>query len=351
MSASPARIGAAISATSPGSYWLSAWTITITVGAVAQRAHVAGLLPSRRSRGWPGGAARRGRARARPRSSRRRATSSISSARSAACDGHLLDDVGDRARRAVGGQDDVHRAPRRRGARSSGSAGRCTSVRWARMTRSSPSDRLSGHRAAGARAAASSGAPAGPRRSARPVDPAPRRERAHERDVGRDDEAGGGDQLAQRPARQQARVRGHDSPTSAARPRLAVADDGSGVTTHSTPPGRRSAAQRAIAVDRVVEVLEHVGEHDDVEARRVAVRRRSPRARARARRGRARRARATADACDSSRPTGRSRAGAPRRAAARGRSRRRAAGRPGRSGRSGRAAARPVARRPASSPR
>ena len=46
----------------------------------------------------------------------------------------------------------------------------------------------------------------------------------------------------------------------------AVTDEGSGVTTHSTPPGRSSPAQRSTARDRVVEVLDDVGEHDDVEA-------------------------------------------------------------------------------------
>ena len=320
------------------------------VGAVGQGARVARLLARAVA------AVRRVASTSRPCASATavvssRHASSISSARSAASHRHLLDDVGDRARRLVGGQDDVHRRAARRARAASGSAGAGPAMRWARMTRSSPSERLSGAPAAsGARRV--SGPPRGPSRSARP--PTQRRAanvRTNGHVVG-DDEAGGGDQLAQRAARQQDGVRGQVAPPARGRRARAVADDGSGVTTHSTPPGRSSAAQRSIAVDRVVEVLEDVGEHDDVEARRVAVvpAKSSSGELADVEAERVAGVRAASRARARGRPS-RSRARAPRRAAARGRSRRRAAARSGRCGRSRSSSAVPVARRPASSAR
>ena len=110
---------------------------------------------------------------------------------------------------------------------------------------------------------------------------------------------------------------------------------GSGVTISVTPPGASSAAICASAADGVVEVLEHVREHDRLQA---AVGRRVER------RGRRdvepERPRACArEASESSRPSTSSRGRAPRRAAARGRSRPRACARAARDARSRRAGA------------
>ena len=178
--------------------------------------------------------------------------------------------------------------------------------------------------------------------------PAPRREGAHERDVGGDHQPAGGEQLAQGRARQQARVGGHVAPPAPARQARRHARTGSGVTTHRTPPERSSAAQRCTRADRVVEVLEHVGEHDDVEARVVGE---VLDAAARARRGPAPRGHGAPPSATARGRPSRSRASAPRRAAARARSRRRAGVRAGTCAaiRSSRWPA--VARRPASSPR
>ena len=95
--------------------------------------------------------------------------------------------------------------------------------------------------------------------------PAPDGERAHQRHVGGDDQAAGGEQLAQRRPRQQARVGGHEAPPppsgDARGHRRGIGRDHA---QHA--PG---AQQPGAAVDRghgVVEVLDHVGEHDDVEA-------------------------------------------------------------------------------------
>ena len=105
----------------------------------------------------------------------------------------------------------------------------------------------------------------GPEALGQARDPAAGRERAHERHVGGDDQAAGGEQLAQRGPRQQAGVGGHEAPPAPAR-------DARG---HRRGVGRdhaqhaAGAQQPRAAIDRgdgVVEVLDHVGEHDDVEA-------------------------------------------------------------------------------------
>ena len=103
-------------------------------------------------------------------------------------------------------------------------------------------------------------------RGARPgPSPAPRGERAHERHVGGDDQAAGGEQLAQRGARQQARMGGDEAPPAPAgharRHRRGVGRDDAQHAAGAQQP--RAAIDRG---DRVVEVLDHVGEHDDVEA-------------------------------------------------------------------------------------
>ena len=133
----------------------------------------------------------------------------------------------------------------------------------------------------------------------------------------------GGEQLAQRGARQQARVGGDEAPPAPAGDargqRRRVGRDHAQHAAGAQQP--RAAIDRG---DRVVEVLDHVGEHDDVEAVEIDEGLdRLPRARrAPAPRGRA--------APPSARARGRrprSRARAPRRAAAHARSRRRAGAR------------------------
>ena len=92
---------------------------------------------------------------------------------------------------------------------------RRTGVRWARITRSSPSDRLIGN--GGMRSATAISAPLDrPEPLGQPAHPALGRERAHERDVGGDHEAARGDQLAQRAPRQQDGVRGQVAPPARA---------------------------------------------------------------------------------------------------------------------------------------
>ena len=252
MSASPARIGAAISATSPGSYWLSAWTITTTVGAVAQRAHVAGLLDGAVAAVGRVARARRGRGAARPSGRRRRR--------------RVVDQ-----QRAVGGARPASRRPRPGSCAAARYAGRttCTGARPSPLLRAAArrgSDRravgedhaLVAEREAercigGSRSAtAVSGPLSGPSRSAEPADPAPRRERAHERHVVGDHEPARGDQLAQRPARQQARCGRAGSPTSARRRARAVGRRrvGRDDAQHAAGPQQPRAARRSRRPDR-----------------------------------------------------------------------------------------------------
>ena len=114
------------------------------------------------------------------------------------------------------------------------------------------------------------------RRAGRPealgqaLDPAPGRERADERHVGRHDEPGRDEQLAQGPARQQAGVGRDIAPPAPARDaRGARRRVGRDDAEHTA--GTQQGGAAADPVDRVVEMLDEVGEHHDVEARRVAV--------------------------------------------------------------------------------
>jgi hypothetical protein len=96
------------------------------------------------------------------------------------------------------------------------------------------------------------------------LDPAAGGERAHERHVGRDDQAARGEQLAQRPAGQQAGVRGQvPPPAHAGQARRQRGRVGRHDAEHAV-----GAQERRAVVDpgqRVVEVLEDVDEQDDVE--------------------------------------------------------------------------------------
>ena len=96
-----------------------------------------------------------------------------------------------------------------------------TGVRWARITRSSPSDRLELERRQPIGDARQRPAER-PEPLGQPADPALRRERAHERHVGGDHQPAGGDQLAQRRAAAAGRCARADSPTSARRRACAV---------------------------------------------------------------------------------------------------------------------------------
>ena len=132
------------------------------------------------------------------------------------------------------------------------------------ITRSSWSARLSEAPSGSAPASRSSGPPR-PQALGQARRPAPGRERAHERDVGGDHQAAGGEQLAQRRARQQAGVGGHEAPPAPA----GQARGHRGGVRGDDAQHAAGAQQSRAALDRadgVVEVLEHVGEHDDVEA-------------------------------------------------------------------------------------
>ena len=239
------------------------------VGAVAQRAHVAGLLAA--------AVAAVGRVAEHVEAVRERdrgrvvgLASSTSSARSAASTGisarRRRGSCASPCRRAA--RRDDRRAPAAVAQQRLGAA-RCTSMRWARITRSSPSDEAQrgagGQRVGQPRRAAR---PRGPSRSARP---ATQRRAENVRTSGTsvgDHQAAGGEQLAQRRGAAAGTCGRARSPTSAApamrgrRRRRVRRHD----AQHAAGAQQR-ARSASIAVDRVVEVLD---------ARRRARRRRSP---------------------------------------------------------------------------